>query len=251
MWHRPLLFTALGFAALAVACMLASMRTAAPILGVHPALKPLKFSISIALLLASMAWLFPRLSGVPRWTRDVLVWVLVSTMVIEMVPIVVQALRGTTSHFNENAGFDLVAWRSMQLAIVVATVALFTLACLATTTSLELAPLDAFAWRAGLWLSLLAALSGFRMGGTLTHTVGGADGGPGLPLFNWSRSFGDLRVSHFISLHALQALPLIALAARAWPWPALAWVTVVGAAAACLALSLATFAQALASRPVW
>lgn len=219
---RVLLVTASGHLVLALACGAWLLDEEPAILGLHPALKPAKFAISIAVFLGTIALLLPALSLQPR-ARLRLAWVLSATMILEMLSIVAQALRGTRSHFNIDGTLNFWTWQSMVAAIAVMTIVMTWVAFVATQRPLldrerqPLPPLLRFAWRAGLWIFLLSAVSGFTMGGQLQHSVGGDDGGPGLPLLNWSSTHGDLRVSHFFSLHALQLLPLTALAVARLP----------------------------------
>ena len=41
--------------------------------------------------------------------------------------------------------------------------------------------------------------------------MGVEDGGAGMPITGWSTEGGDLRIGHFLGVHALQAIPLLAL----------------------------------------
>lgn len=231
LWNgsAPLTFTGLlMIAALAVAVvgLLIDPRT---ITGAPAWLKPAKFAVSITIYTFTLAWIF---SLIPNWvrTRRSVEWTTAIVMVLEVVIIDLQAFRGTTSHFNVGTLFDGVAFSIMGAAIVTQT-----LATIAVAVALwrERLPDAALGWalRLGMIITIVGAMTGGLMtrptGAQLTaaragermliagaHTVGAPDGGPGLPGTGWSTEHGDLRVAHFVGLHALQILPVIALVLR-------------------------------------
>jgi hypothetical protein len=189
-------------------------------------LKPAKFAVATAVYSLTLAWLF---SLLPEWrrTRAVVGWTSAVVFVLENGIIDLQAWRGTTSHFNIGTPLDASLFAVMGIAIVVQTAASAAIAFALWRQRIDNAPLRA-AVRAGMLITLLGAASGGLMtrptGEQLVaaratghiavagaHTVGAPDGGPGLPGTGWSREHGDLRVGHFVGLHALQVLPLLAL----------------------------------------
>src|ERR687897_2573507 len=195
------------------------------ILGAPAWMKPAKFAASIAVYTLTLAWVFTHL---PEWTRTrrVVSWVTAVTLVLEIVIIDVQAWRGTTSHFNVGTLLDGILFSIMGLAIVVQTLAAVAVAVALWRQRFADAAMG-WALRFGMTITIVGAMSGglmtqptraqldsARAGHRMTiagaHTVGGPDGGPGLPVTGWSREHGDLRVAHFIGLHALQMLPLLA-----------------------------------------
>jgi hypothetical protein len=186
-----------------------SAMDAREVLGLNVWIKPLKFSLSIALFLWTMAWLLAYLPQ-RRLVRSLSVG-LVICMLVEQVCIIGQAARGTSSHFNIRTPFDGAIYATMGVFIVLNTVLVAVAAVAFFRNRFPTLP-PAYVWgiRLGLMLFLLFSLEGAHMAGVLMrHTVGAPDGGPGLPLLNWSTRHGDLRVAHFVGLHALQVLPLV------------------------------------------
>lgn len=177
--------------------------------------KPAKFGLSVALYCATLAWLLSLVRGHHRLVRVVAATAGLS-LVTELLLIDLQVLRGTTSHFNKATVFDAAVFGVMG-----ALVGAIFLAAVVTAVLLlvqrGLAPVLASGIRAGLLVTLLGMAEAILMiTNSLNHpgsghTVGGPDGGPGLPLVGWSTDHGDLRVAHFVGLHALQVLPLLAL----------------------------------------
>jgi hypothetical protein len=196
-------------------------------------MKPAKFAASIGIYTLTLAWVFTYL---PEWvkTRRIVSWVSSVVFILEIIIIDLQAWRGTTSHFNVGTVLDGVMFTVMGLAIVVQTMAAVAVAVALWRQNF----LDrAMGW--ALWLGLTITIIGAMSGGLMTrptaaqleaaragnrmtvagaHTVGAPDGGPGLPVTGWSRDHGDLRVAHFLGLHALQMLPLLTfvLARQGW-----------------------------------
>jgi hypothetical protein len=235
LWQTDARLTAVGIAMLALlaATGVALLVDPREVMGAPAWMKPAKFAASIAIYTLTLAWVFTYL---PEWkrTRRIVSWVTAVTLMLEIVIIDAQAWRGTTSHFNVGTVLDGVLFTIMGLAI-----AMQTLTAIAVAVALWRQRFSdrALGWalRLGMTITLVGAMTGglmtqptreqrdnARAGHRMTvagaHTVGAADGGPGLPGTGWSREHGDLRVAHFLGLHALQMLSLVALllARRGW-----------------------------------
>lgn len=141
--------------------------------------------------------------------------------VLELSGIILQVLRGTTSHFNTSTEFDAAVWMTIRVAIFPVAFALVVL-FVKLLKEKELPPVLGAAIRWGLVLTMVGIIPGVlmmlpdHMQNALTnhkqfdgHTIGYREGGPGLQFLGWSSVAGDLRPAHFFGLHALQVLPLI------------------------------------------
>jgi len=210
-------------------------------------LKPFKFAVSTAVYSLTLAWIFRWLSDWPR-VRRLVGWTTAVVFVLEVAIIDLQAWRGTTSHFNASTPLDRTLFIVMGSAILLQTLVSVAVAVALWRQRFGDRPLG-WALRLGMTLTILGALTGAlmtrptpaqlehaRAGEPIitvgAHTVGAADGGPGVPVTGWSRDHGDLRVPHFIGLHAIQALALIAVGLRRWWGPQAVRVRVVLIAAA-------------------
>ena len=227
--NAPLTFT--GFLMLpAMAIAIAGLLTDPRIITGAPAwLKPAKFAVSIAIYVFTLAWTFKM---IPEWrkTRRVVGWATAIAMVLEFVIIAFQAYRDTTSHFNFSTPLNGALFVIMGVAIVAQTFISIAVAVAFWRQRFEDAAMG-WALRLGMSITILGALSaGFMTHPTAAqlaaahagqgmpimgaHTVGAPDGGPGLSGTGWSPEHGDLRIPHFMGLHALQVLPLLAFVMR-------------------------------------
>ena len=155
-----------------------------------------------------MAWFMAETDPRHRGDSRVIRWTMMVAMVGEIVLISMQAARGTTSHFNIATPFDTVVFNVMGGMIVANSLAA---AAFIGTVRRDTAPSRAgYLWgmRLGLAIFVLGSFQGFFMVANMGHSVPGPTAGPGLPFVNWSTTVGDLRIAHFIGLHALQGLPL-------------------------------------------
>lgn len=186
--------------------------------------KPARFAISISVYSFTLLWLLAFVEGHYRLVRLVS-RVTAVALIVEMALIAGAAAAGTTSHFNFSTPVSTAAWSTMAVFIVLTWVMNLVVIVLLLVQRI---PHPEFAWglRLGVIVSSVGMAVAFlmtvptpqqlrvaRTGGAIpiigAHTVGPADGGAGLPITNWSTVGGDLRVPHFVGLHALQVLPLV------------------------------------------
>ncbi|MGV8969251.1 MAG: hypothetical protein ACOH1J_02255 [Microbacteriaceae bacterium] len=220
-WHRPLLRLAIAMAVLAAISAVGIVVDSREVTGVNLWLKPLKFALSIGIYSVTLSWLIGQLRRMRRFA-SIAGTVSVAGLLIEIVIIVGFAIAGDTSHFNVSTPFHTTMWSVMAVSIIM----VWTMTLL-VSIALFRNPLGdrarTLAIRAGAIIGLVGMGVAFFMtsptAGQLdsfdgiagAHTVGLPDGGPGLPLLGWSTEAGDLRIPHFIGMHALQLIPLAAI----------------------------------------
>ena len=266
LWRASRPLTAIGMVMMAAfAVSLAAMAVdQSQILGAPTWLKPAKFAVSTAVYAFTLAWIFTYLPDRLRLTT-IVGWITAVVLTLEVVAIDIQAARGVTSHFNIATPLDAALFAAMGLAILMAWGA-----AIALTVALFRRRFadETFGW--ALRLGLLLTVVGQATGGLMTnptqaqlaatpttritvagaHTVGAPDGRPGMPVTGWSREHGDLRVPHFVGLHAVQLLPVIVWLIGPLGAAASRRRAVALAAAAYLAVFAILLAQALSGQPV-
>ncbi|MFJ8015137.1 hypothetical protein [Streptomyces sp. NPDC096339] len=227
-WHRPLVVFAGAMAVWAAGSAVGLVLDDRMLVGMPIWAKPFKFAVSFVGYALSLAWMIsllerarPRLRRPARWAGTVVV----VTSVVEMVLITGQVIRGRQIHFNRSTPFDSQVYDVMAGTVVVLWTATLVIAVL-----LFRAPLADRATTWAIRISAVLALVGAGLGYLMTqatpeqraagddaaplvgaHSVGVPDGGPGMPLTGWSTTGGDLRIPHFVGMHALQLLPLFVL----------------------------------------
>ncbi|GIJ67194.1 hypothetical protein [Virgisporangium ochraceum] len=257
--HRPLVTLAGVMAGLAVFSLVGTVVDDRTVLGVNTWLKPLKFGVSFALYAVTMAWLIGRLTRARRtaWWAGTVIAVF---GFLEVALIAFQAARARMSHFNATTDLDDRVFTAMGV-----TIAFFYAATLVVVVLLMIQrPGDrALTWalRLGLVIAVVGMALGFLMlvpteaqvaadtGVIGAHSVGVEDGGPGLPVTGWSTTGGDLRIPHFVGMHALQVLPLLLLALKRFDEVTRLRLVVVAAAGYVAVLALVTW-QALRGQPL-
>ncbi|GAB7034580.1 hypothetical protein AB0G35_22915 [Streptomyces sp. NPDC021749] len=189
------------------------------VLGAPVWFKPFKFAVSFAAYGLTLAWMLSRHPS-PGRLGDRAAHVVVVSGLIEMAVITGQALRGRRSHFNVETPLDRGLFIAMGLTIAALWTGTLVIAVLLFRARLG-DPATTWAIRLG----ALIALAGLLLGGLMlmptpeqqadglrtavgAHSVGVPDGGPAMPVTGWNTTGGDLRIPHFVGMHALQALPL-------------------------------------------
>ena len=199
------------------------------ITGVDGWVKPLKFAISGAIYAVSIAWIATLLPTTSRWYKLASGTIAVA-LIVETALITLQVVRGTTSHYNISTPLDTTIYSLM--ATFISMLATANIICLFVVVRQKTIPSlirAACSW--GLAIAFVGMIAGVLMTSVNVspsqlhtmqvdkqapanygaHNVGVDDGSPGLPLLGWSTVGGDLRVGHFVGLHGLQLLPLLAV----------------------------------------
>ena len=218
------------------------------ILGLNRWIKPAKFFISTNIFLWTVAIYLQNLKGHERFSRRVS-WIMIVIFAIELTAVTGQSVRGVKSHFNISGPVDGIVFAIMGLAIALNTILVIIILYKYFRSEIDLPITVVWGMRLGLIVFLLGSIQGGYMSAQMGHTVGAIDGGVGLPFSNWSTVAGDLRVAHFLGLHALQLTPIFAFGLERFRVSARTVIT-FAFAFFYVGIFAYTFAEALQGKPL-
>lgn len=169
--------------------------------------KPFKFAFSTFLFAWAMAWYCYYL---PNFNIKVFNWSVIILLGFEIFYIALQASKGQLSHYNLSTPVYAALYSMMALAASLVTLYTAYVGLLFFTNSFpELPNYYVWAIRLGIIIFVIFSFEGFAMGSRLNHSVGALNDNSNWFVFGWSKTVGDLRVAHFIGMHALQVLPIL------------------------------------------
>lgn len=168
--------------------------------------KPFKFAFSTFLFAWAMAWYCHYL---PNFNINLFNWTIILLLGFEIVYIAIMAGKGQTSHYNLSTPFYSAMFSLMAVAASLVTLYTAYVGLLFFSQSFPELP-NYYVWgiRFGILIFVIFSFEGFAMGSRLSHTVGAMNDNSNWLILGWSKTVGDLRVAHFIGMHALQVLPI-------------------------------------------
>ena len=169
--------------------------------------KPFKFAFSTFLFAWAMAWYCYYL---PNFNIKLFNWAVIILLGFEIFYIAFQASKGQLSHYNLSTPVYAALYSIMALAASAVTIYTAYVGLLFfTNTFPDLPSYYLWAIRFGIILFVIFSFEGFAMGSRLNHSVGALNDNSSWFIIGWSKTVGDLRVAHFIGMHALQVLPVL------------------------------------------
>jgi hypothetical protein len=169
--------------------------------------KPFKFAFSTFLFVWAMAWYCYYL---PNFNIKLFNWSVIILLGFEIFYIAFQASKGQLSHYNISTPIYSALYSIMAIAASLVTLYTAYVGILFFTNSFPDLP-NYYLWaiRLGIIIFVIFSFEGFAMGSRLNHSVGAVNDNSNWFIIGWSKTVGDLRVSHFIGMHALQFLPIL------------------------------------------
>ncbi|MCC5944716.1 MAG: hypothetical protein JJT94_07250 [Bernardetiaceae bacterium] len=181
--------------------------TAVQVYQVNAWYKPFKFAFSTFLFAWAMAWYIHYL---PNFNTDLFNWAVILLLGFEIIYITIMASEGKISHYNVSSPFYALMFSLMALAATLVTLYTAYIGILFFTQDFPHLPIY-YVWaiRLSILIFVIFAFEGFLMGNQMSHSIGLENDNSNLLILGWSKIAGDLRVAHFIGMHALQVLPFV------------------------------------------